>query len=945
MNNRRLPIVLRTILAFGILTLPAAARDVSSNDSFITEGFPGGSFSPAAMDYMLTNNGEDPLEWTAEDDADWLEVAPAAGTLEAGETVTVTASTNATADTKGIGTYPGSISFTNSETGTVTQVSAELRVSTSVSVPFSEDFEGSLGFPWTVTGTGTFRTAITTEHEPFAGSQQLLMDSSATQSAARNELTLTADLAGETNIKISFYAKEISDESHPSPPSPYLGGADFDGVSVSADGTNWYTVFEFPAGFSEFTRFVIDLDDEVANHGLTYNNEFRIRFNQFDNSPAPMDGIVIDEISIGAAAIPGVASLPFRDGFEKSLADHWNITGTGPFRAEVTGNHGPQEGSQHFVMDSTQSQVDALNELTLTIDLEREENIEIVFWAKDFTDERHHAPGAPFANHANFDGVAVSIEGALWYPIFTFPNSMAEWTEIRIDLDAAVAEAGISYSNRFLIRFNQFDNGSVDADGIALDDIRVFSNFTPELNIVQPNGLPLLSDSRPLVFEETRTGFSSTLDLTIHNNGVADLSDYDFTVEGANPNDFTVWQVPIPLAPNDDGLLILQFIPSGLGLRTATINLTTNDPGTSPFVIHVEGNGISAAVNSLTLPELAEQPTQSNNAFRAQARTVQYAFGESLLGDLPVGSAITGMSFRLNGGSSSWPASNVTFDNFDVQISASNNNPGSLNDFFGENIGDDLVTARSGPLTIFEDSFPSGSAPNPLGPQISFTTPFTYHGGPLLVTIRHTGNGLSHALLDAVPDMPGIVQGLWSHSASAYTATTKSSGGSAPVTNFSFNPPPTHIYSRWTDTTFTPAQLLDPSISGPNADPDQDRVVNLFEYVFDLDAFDTNDLPWQHSIETQGADQFLMLSFSIPADFAEDGTLIVEESQSLGQSDPWLPLATKEGTLSWQSDNGGLISQSPVVNGRINLTVRSSNAISDPNANGFLRIRAEIPGE
>ena len=101
-----------------------------------------------------------------------------------------------------------------------------------LNIPFTDDFEDGFG-NWTRSGTGTNLTELTSEFEPRSGSQHVLLSSSTDQSEARNELTLVADLAGERYVKLSFWAKELNDELHPSPPSPFQGGADFDGVSIT----------------------------------------------------------------------------------------------------------------------------------------------------------------------------------------------------------------------------------------------------------------------------------------------------------------------------------------------------------------------------------------------------------------------------------------------------------------------------------------------------------------------------------------------------------------------------------------------------------------------------------------------------------------------------------------------------------------------------------------
>jgi hypothetical protein len=812
------------------------------------------------------------------------------------------------------------------------------------SVPFTEDFEAPLGAVWTVSGTGTFRTQLSTENEPRGGAQHLLMDSSAAQSNARNELTIAVDLADKSQIELSFFAKEFSDENHSAPPSPFLGGADFDGVAVSVDGTTWYSIFDFPSGFPAYSQFIIDLDAAIAAHGLTYNDNFRIRFNHFDNSEIPTDGIAIDDLSIGQTFVAGVASLPFLEDFEAPLGGHWTITGEGPGRAVLTSDFGPQEGAQHFVSDSSESGIDALNELTLTINLKHQSNMLLKWWAKEFGDESQSAPIAPFVDHFNFDGIAISTGGIIWYPVLRYPEFYADYTEFTVDLDAAIAAHGIGYTDKFLIRFVQFDNGPVDGDGIVIDNIRVFSDNDPEIVAIHPSGAPMINGDSLIVFETTETGSSSTFDVTIQNTGSGALTDLTTTLDGEQANDFAVWIPPTsPVPPGGNTTMTIQFVPTTVGLRETTLRLHSNDPDNNPFVFLLKGNASSGTDHNLTLPAQSEQSGFLNVPLRAQPRTIQYIYDQSLLGALTPGATLTGMSFRINGGGSTWPSEDVTFANFDVQVSTSNNPAGQLDSAFGENIADDAVMVRSGLLTFLKDAFSAGSSPNHFGPPIPFDTPYTYNGGDLLITIRHTGNGFTQGLVDAASDQPGITQGIWSQTADAYTAVTTQDGGRSPVTEFRFVPPRGQFYAQWNSSHFEAAQLAVPGISGPGADPENDQVRNLLEYIFDLDPNVPNPSPWQVTTEMVGPAGFLKVTFRIPENFAQDASLLVEESQTLGPSEDWTTLASKEGAKAWTTTNESDLIQAPASGGRIEITVRSPTPVNDPNQSGYLRLRALIP--
>ena len=118
---------------------------------------------------------------------------------------------------------------------------------------------------------------------------------------ARNAVTLTYDLSAHVNVRLSFAAMEFGDEPHAPPPNPFGDDADFDGVAVSADGVAWYEVQDLRHLRSgRFTDYDIDLDAAIAALGLSYGSEFRIRFCQYDNNPAPMDGIFLHGIELTA---------------------------------------------------------------------------------------------------------------------------------------------------------------------------------------------------------------------------------------------------------------------------------------------------------------------------------------------------------------------------------------------------------------------------------------------------------------------------------------------------------------------------------------------------------------------------------------------------------------------------------------------------------------------
>ena len=125
-------------------------------------------------------------------------------------------------------------------------------------------------------------------------------------------------------------------------------------------------------------------------------------------------------------------------------------------------------------MDSA-SGVYSLNELILNINLAGQSGVVLTFYHKDIVDEDHYLPSA-FTHSANGDGVVISADGVAWYKVqglTSAEGATGTWKKFEVDLDAMAAAAGISYTQSFQIKFQQYDNGPVPTDGFAFDDISI----------------------------------------------------------------------------------------------------------------------------------------------------------------------------------------------------------------------------------------------------------------------------------------------------------------------------------------------------------------------------------------------------------------------------------------------------------------------------------------
>jgi uncharacterized repeat protein (TIGR01451 family) len=284
-----------------LLVVPAGA--------FISGGVVGGATSPACKTYVITNHSDAAVTWSATASQGWITITPNRGTLPAHSGMMVTVCLNA--EQLGIGGHSGTVTLVNENTHKVQQREVSLRIMAFTKMPFVEDFEsGTLRPYWQVTGTAAYRVQVTDQNSP-RGNRHLTLDNTGNGINSRNEVTLGIDLAGYTNVVLRFWAKQFGDEPDGPPSTPFLGGADFDGVAVSTNGVEWYEVQSLRELRAGYTELRVDLDEVMARLGLSYNEHFRIRFNEFDNFSIPLDGIAIDDISItGVAARRLVVSLP-----------------------------------------------------------------------------------------------------------------------------------------------------------------------------------------------------------------------------------------------------------------------------------------------------------------------------------------------------------------------------------------------------------------------------------------------------------------------------------------------------------------------------------------------------------------------------------------------------------------------------------------------------------
>ncbi len=186
-------------------------------------------------------------------------------------------------------------------------------------LPFFDDFDYPVLGPWWTTSgtaanpypmTGSWWYRLLSTCGPPSGTYHMVLDSSVVGTSNRNEVTLTVDLAGKSNVHLAFFAKSFADSPNPLTPwAPYTGSKNFDGVVISPDGVTWYPLMNLTESDGltrSYTQFNLSLDAALVTWGISYSSSFQIRFNHYGDgqvvSSSGNSGLGIDAVSVYEAS-------------------------------------------------------------------------------------------------------------------------------------------------------------------------------------------------------------------------------------------------------------------------------------------------------------------------------------------------------------------------------------------------------------------------------------------------------------------------------------------------------------------------------------------------------------------------------------------------------------------------------------------------------------------
>ena len=186
-------------------------------------------------------------------------------------------------------------------------------------------------------------------------------------------------------------------------------------------------------------------------------------------------------------------------------------------------------------------------------------------------------------------------------------------------------------------------------------------------------------------------------------------------------------------------LTFLDSIPNGSAVQSFqnASNIAPVVGGRSNYAVtrYSVDAGTSSPLNQLS-------PSVDNTPFNFLPQTTQVVIAASELKYIPVGSVIDSLWLRvalggINAGAAA-PAETVTATDFEVDVSSATQQPAAMGSMFAGNEGADKVRVHDGAFALAAGALPPASNGN-FGKLVQFQKHFVYKGGPLCVTIRHTG--------------------------------------------------------------------------------------------------------------------------------------------------------------------------------------------------------------
>ena len=234
---------------------------------------------------------------------------------------------------------------------------------------------------------------------------------------------------------------------------------------LAQDASAWREIAVFGGGGDNPQDVHVTADGDVLICGWTSSNAFPVA-----RAFQPVKGLN-QEGFVTRLSTNTVRQVPYTDDFEFGYLDaRWRNR----VNALSTTLFTPHSGKVHLRF--TPRPNNAPGRVDLALDLSGRSGVSCSFWHMSSTPQRHTVPlPAVFTNTCLGNGVAFSADGVHWFRLASTTQAdglSTNYTQRILDLDSAVAAAGLDYVQPLHLRF-QASADSGDLTYMYLDDLAV----------------------------------------------------------------------------------------------------------------------------------------------------------------------------------------------------------------------------------------------------------------------------------------------------------------------------------------------------------------------------------------------------------------------------------------------------------------------------------------
>ncbi|REL38319.1 T9SS C-terminal target domain-containing protein [Rhodohalobacter sp. SW132] len=191
---------------------------------------------------------------------------------------------------------------------------------------------------------------------------------------------------------------------------------------------------------------------------------------------------------------------------------------------------------------------------------------------------------------ASNSGFSNDVGGVL--QVYYSTDSGGNWSAIgdEFTLSDTLEEYNVLVEETGDIRFRieKKEGNRVNVDDILIEP---FIELSDDPTISVRRGNDTVSDNEEIQFSSTAIGSSRSVELQITNNGVPDLEIEEVTLSDGQA--FSVSSLEGSIASRETETFTIAFEPQSVGDFVDALTISTNDPSTPEFTIHVSGTSVS----------------------------------------------------------------------------------------------------------------------------------------------------------------------------------------------------------------------------------------------------------------------------------------------------------------------------------------------------------------